>query len=255
MNKDILIEDQYINNYGELYKVVDIIKGNKDNNYKTSYTIKFIETGYRCNTRRFNILNGKTKDWSKVPSIDDFIGKTLISKSGLKYTTNGEVVKKVNRHTYYHIKFEESKSETCARLENIIKGSIKDNFHPTVAGVGFIGNATKKGNKKEYDLWRNIISRCYNASRDDYKRYGGVGVTVCNDWFNFEIFLKDIKEIDGWDEELFYSSKIQLDKDKKQFHLPHNKRVYSKNNCLWLSIEENYKYRTGPSCSNVCRET
>lgn len=254
MDNKLLIGSQHTSNYGDVYKIVNIVKGKRANNYRTSYVIQFIETGYKCSTRKYNIINGKVKDWSKLPSINQFTGKILTTKNGLKYTTNGEIVKMVGHHRYYHVEFLESKHVTSARLENIAKGSLRDRFHPTIAGVGFIGNANKKDNRKEYDLWRNILSRCYNSSRHDYNRYGNVGVTVCSDWFNFETFLKDIKEIDGWDKELLYNSKIQLDKDKKQFNLPHNKRIYSKDTCLWLSVEENYKYRKGPSCSDTCRK-
>lgn len=36
--------------------------------------------------------------------------------------------------------------------------------------------------------------RCYNTDRDSYPRYGGRGITICDDWENFALFLEDMGE-------------------------------------------------------------
>lgn len=52
------------------------------------------------------------------------------------------------------------------------------------------------GNKKHgmsktrlYECWRDMRNRCYLKTRYDYKRYGGRGIVVCDEWKNkFEPF-------------------------------------------------------------------
>lgn len=37
---------------------------------------------------------------------------------------------------------------------------------------------------KEYAAWMRMNSRCYNPNRENYKYYGGRGITVCEEWRN-----------------------------------------------------------------------
>jgi hypothetical protein len=43
-----------------------------------------------------------------------------------------------------------------------------------------------------YRSWMAMKSRCLNPNRRDYDRYGGRGITVCDDWLGFENFLADM---------------------------------------------------------------
>ena len=35
-----------------------------------------------------------------------------------------------------------------------------------------------------FSIWRTIICRCYNKNAQNYKNYGGRGVTMCDEWRN-----------------------------------------------------------------------
>lgn len=82
-----------------------------------------------------------------------------------------------------------------------------------------------------YRTWISMKSRCLNSKKDNYARYGGVGIGVCDRWRNsFECFLQDMGE------------------------RPHNQTIdridpsgdYTKENCRWATIElqnENKKNR------------
>jgi hypothetical protein len=41
----------------------------------------------------------------------------------------------------------------------------------------------------EYQTWSDMIIRCSNPKKDNYKDYGGRGIKVCTDWLKFENFL------------------------------------------------------------------
>jgi hypothetical protein len=45
---------------------------------------------------------------------------------------------------------------------------------------------------KEYRAWIAMRTRCYNTKTPYYKDYGGRGITVCERWNSFELFLADM---------------------------------------------------------------
>jgi len=50
-------------------------------------------------------------------------------------------------------------------------------------------------NTATYSSWISMKDRCTNPESKDFARYGGKGITVCDQWLNsFEQFYKDIGE-------------------------------------------------------------
>ena len=46
---------------------------------------------------------------------------------------------------------------------------------------------------RERKSWENMIARCYDPARRDFKWYGGAGISVCERWRNsFEAFVADM---------------------------------------------------------------
>lgn len=113
---------------------------------------------------------------------------------------------------------------------------------PSFCGIGYLKNNRKKDNPRAYNIWREMIRRCYDQNSQYYYDYGEIGVTVDKRWHCFDNFLKDIYELDGYNEELFNNKNLSLDKDKKQIHLEKSKRIYSKETCCWLTYREQWKY-------------
>ena len=50
----------------------------------------------------------------------------------------------------------------------------------------------KSENRAEYNTWRSMIARCSNEDHPRYKYYGQRGITVCQRWMSFEVFLGDM---------------------------------------------------------------
>lgn len=143
---------------------------------------------------------------------------------------------------HFKIKFLNTGTEKYARKDDILKGDVRDRYAISIAGVGYLGDCKISENRKAYSIWSKMLRRCYNTRATDYYRYGGLGVTVAKEWFCFTTFLKDLKSLDGWNEDLFNSNILQLDKDKKQRGIYINQKVYSKETCCWLTARENSQY-------------
>jgi hypothetical protein len=45
---------------------------------------------------------------------------------------------------------------------------------------------------REYRTWKSMLARCLQPNREDFKYYGGRGITVCERWLVFENFLADM---------------------------------------------------------------
>ncbi|AUG37163.1 hypothetical protein CXP43_16130 [Bacillus velezensis] len=169
------------------------------------------------------------------------IGDSFETRHGTPYRIVGFGQDKRNK-TVYVIEFP-CGIRRSAYSHNIKNGKVKYPYDKNVAGVGFLGLASYKGNEKIYHVWRGILRRCYDPRRKDYLRYGGAGVTVCKEWFSFEKFLKDVPNLPGWDFDKFKRGEIQLDKDL----LSVEGKIYSKETCCFLSPRMNnvLKYRGG----------
>ena len=44
----------------------------------------------------------------------------------------------------------------------------------------------------EYNVWKKMRNRCNNSHNEDYRYYGGRGITVCTAWDSFLQFRKDM---------------------------------------------------------------
>lgn len=83
------------------------------------------------------------------------------------------------------------------------------------------GNAVKY--PRIYSIWKSIQERCYIVGRDNYERYGGKGITVCDEWLDsFDTFLK-------WSLENGYS-------DDLNFNRIDVKGNYEPSNCRWADV-------------------
>ena len=75
-----------------------------------------------------------------------------------------------------------------------------------------------------YAVWADMKSRCNCKTHAQYRLYGGRGISVCAEWFEFEPFYQ-------W--ALAYGWKRGLYIDRKQVN-----EGYSPENCLKLAHDE-----------------
>ena len=75
-----------------------------------------------------------------------------------------------------------------------------------------------------YNSWYNMIGRCTKPHRHDYSYYGGRGITVTPEWYDFSVFQQWAIS-NGWGENLTI--------DRKD-----NEGNYEPSNCKWSTRKE-----------------
>lgn len=79
--------------------------------------------------------------------------------------------------------------------------------------------------RRIYTAWQNMKARCLRPNSTKFKRYGGRGITICDDWIDIEGFYKWAKS-SGWSE----------DKTLDRIDIDGN---YEPLNCQWISMSDN----------------
>lgn len=102
------------------------------------------------------------------------------------------------------------KSCGCSRTGNTTNHSIKNGLSRT----------------REYHIWQGIKQRCYNPNADNYPRYGGRGIKMCNEWLNdVSSFIEWLNSLGGLQDGLSID-RINVNGD------------YSPDNCRLATLKE-----------------
>lgn len=80
-------------------------------------------------------------------------------------------------------------------------------------------------NSRLYKIYRGMISRCYKDYSSNYDRYGGRGITICQEW------LDDFMNFYNWAMENGYSDDLSIDRIDSNGN-------YEPNNCRWVNAKK-----------------
>lgn len=101
----------------------------------------------------------------------------------------------------------------------------------------FVQNNTTHGKSKTklYRKYRSILNRCYSPSNKHYDRYGGRGITVCDEW------RESFESFSNW----AYSNGYDPNKNGHYWSIDRidNSKGYSPDNCRFTTAEEQMKNR------------
>lgn len=64
---------------------------------------------------------------------------------------------------------------------------------------GCCSGQSKRGYDKLYHTWQGMKDRCFNPSSTEYEKYGGRGITVCDEWKDNYITFRDFMLSIGFD--------------------------------------------------------
>lgn len=84
-----------------------------------------------------------------------------------------------------------------------------------------------KTRSKEWNVWAGMVKRCVNPNAKGYDRYGGRGITVCEQWQDFSNFFTDMGECP-----------VGFSLDRID-----NGKGYEPGNCRWATMKEQNRNR------------
>jgi hypothetical protein len=92
---------------------------------------------------------------------------------------------------------------------------------------GFKHGFSPKYEKKDrlYITYGDMKQRCYNENNKRYARYGGRGITICDEWKTFEAFRE-------WALNNGYADNLTIERINPD-------KNYEPNNCEWITLSEN----------------
>lgn len=79
-------------------------------------------------------------------------------------------------------------------------------------------------------IYKNMCRRCSNPASKDYRWYGGRGIKVCEEWITHP------EKFNEWAISSGYKPDLSIDRIDPN-------RGYQPDNCRWISLEDNSKYK------------
>lgn len=143
------------------------------------------------------------------------------------------------------VEFQDSyKERVSTNYDNFLNGKVKNQYYPSVFGVGMIGSEypSKVNGKmtKEYTTWRNMLMRCFDVKyKEAHPAYKNV--TCCDEWLLFENFyewLHSQENFDKWFDGKYWA----LDKDI----IIKGNKIYSPNVCCLVPANVNVLFTQKP---------
>lgn len=138
------------------------------------------------------------------------------------------------------IQFKKTGSVISVSTRTIRSQSVVDPYTKTVYGIGYSGeyvcpDELKPHLKRIRALWKEMIRRCHDPI-SLRRRPNYLQCSICDEWFCFANFLRDIVKVENFD--LWLGSyEYQLDKDIK---IPGNK-IYKPDAVKFVTKSENVR--------------
>lgn len=220
------IGEKFTNILGEHFEIIEYFSS-------ANCTIQFADGVVRKNIAYRRIKAGNIYKESKSENLQRRVGEKYITNQGYEIQ-----IVAYRRRSDCDVVFLNSGLVVSSNYNVIKKGGVENPFHLSVFGVGCIGVGEYNPKGKFYETWRSILRRCYNKKFQE-KQQTYKGVTVCEEWHNFQNFAKWMDENYNIETMLGF----ELDKDI----ICSVCKLYSPATCCFVPREINMLFRVNSS--------
>lgn len=184
-------------------------------------------------------------EFTRTDKNSDLLESEYTGDLGINHCNNGSpfrIIKELGtlggRNMVYQIQFDDTGYITTVGRPTIRGNKVKnytvvDPYSITLFGVACLGKPTRNFDRHIYDIWYNMLARCYNPNNLQYSYYGSKGIYVAPRWLCFENFLDDISTLPYYEEWCQQPHKYHLDKDY------YGSGCYSKDTCIFINSRYN----------------
>ncbi|OFN55955.1 hypothetical protein HMPREF2552_04430 [Staphylococcus sp. HMSC062E10] len=210
-----MIKENLIGNrYGKLIAKERLIKEIGKAKTKTAYYRCICDCGEEKVVRNDKLKNGQTRSCGCERNLN-LVNKTFGKLKVLKKL-------KIKNRTMY-LCLCKCGNKIAVRNDSLMSG--KTQSCGCLVYENSIRRTHNKSNTRLYRIYRHMIDRCYNSNNNRWKRYGGRGITICDEWRNdFETFYE-------WAVNNGYSKELSIDRID-------NNGNYESSNCRWATAKQ-----------------
>ncbi|HEQ5040169.1 TPA: hypothetical protein VG511_000623 [Streptococcus pyogenes] len=118
----------------------------------------------------------------------------------------------------------------CGNKTVVIGSKLRSGYTKSCGCARKNDNAKGYSSTRLYRIWKGMMNRCYNHKNDNYKYYGGKGISICDEWLTFINFRT-------WSLSNGYKESLTIDRINP-------KGNYTPLNCRWVSMKMQQNNKT-----------